>query len=54
MTPVLLLPLMMFSGLYNKLDSIPGWISWLQYISPFRYGLHGALLNEFKNDVFMT
>ena len=48
LTPVLLLPLMMFSGLYNKLDSIPVWISWLQYISPFRYGLHSALLNEFN------
>lgn len=54
MTPVLLLPLMMFSGLYNKLDSIPRWISWLQYISPFRYGLHGALLNEFGDEKFVT
>lgn len=54
MTPVLLLPLMMFSGLYNKLDSIPRWINWLQYISPFRYGLHGALLNEFGDEKFVT
>lgn len=47
MAPALLLPLMTFSGLYNKLDDIPKWISWLQYISPFRYGLHALLLNEF-------
>lgn len=45
MAPALLLPLMMFSGLYNKLDSIPKYIAWLQYISPFRYGLHSILLN---------
>ena len=49
LAPALVLPLMMFSGLYNKLDSIPVYISWLQYISPFRYGLHSLLINEFGN-----
>lgn len=43
MTPLLLLPMMMFSGLYNKLNSIPDWIGWLQYISPFRYGLQAVM-----------
>jgi ABC-type multidrug transport system permease subunit len=45
LTPAVILPLMMFSGLYNKLNSIPKWIGWLQYLSPFRYGLHSSLLN---------
>ncbi len=45
MTPLLLLPMMMFSGLYNKLNSIPEWIGWLQYVSPFRYGLQAVLEN---------
>lgn len=45
MAPVLLMPLIMFSGLFNKLDSIPNWISWIQYLSPFRYSLHAILLN---------
>lgn len=49
MTPIFLLPFMMFGGLYNKLNSIPEWIGWIQYLSPFRYGLHGVLLNEFDN-----
>lgn len=49
LSPVMLLPLMMFSGIYNKLNSIPGWISWLQYISPFRYGLHMLLLNQYED-----
>ena len=52
MSPLLLLPLMMFSGLYNKLNSIPSWISWLQYISPFRYGLHMTLLNQYKDTIY--
>lgn len=45
MAPALLLPLMMFSGLYNQIGSIPVWIRWMQYISPFRYGLQALLLN---------
>ena len=45
MTPTLIIPFMLFSGLHNKLDSIPKWISWLQYISPFRYGLQTLLEN---------
>ncbi len=53
LTPVFILPLMMFSGLYNKLNSIPKWIGWLQYLSPFRYGLHSSLLNEFGNEKYV-
>jgi ABC-type multidrug transport system permease subunit len=54
MAPLLLLPLMMFSGLYNKLSSIPDWIGWLQYISPFRYGLHMLLLNQYGDAVIVN
>ena len=52
LTPLFLLPMMMFSGLYNKLNSIPDWISWLQYISPFRYGLQALLINEYSNNFY--
>lgn len=54
MAPIFLLPLMMFSGLYNKLDSIPKWISWLQYISPYRYALHAVLVNEYNDEKYMV
>lgn len=42
------LPLMAFSGMYNKLNDIPNWIAWVQYISPFRYGLHMLLYNQYE------
>jgi hypothetical protein len=45
--PMITLPLMAFSGMYNKLVSIPAWISWLPYVSPFRYGLHLILDNQY-------
>jgi ABC-type multidrug transport system permease subunit len=44
LTPAFILPMMMLSGLYNKLGSIPIFIRWLQYLSPFRYGIHALLL----------
>lgn len=47
MGPMVTLPLMAFAGLYNKLSDIPAWISWMAYLSPFRYGLHLLLENQY-------
>lgn len=41
------LPLMAFAGLYNKIRDIPSWISWISYLTPFRYGLHMILQNQY-------
>lgn len=40
---------MAFSGMYNKLNNTPNWISWMQYISPFRYGLQMIVVNQYEN-----
>ena len=40
---------MIFSGVYNKLNDIPNWISWMQYLSPFRYGLQMILVNQYED-----
>lgn len=45
---------MFFSGMYNRLDSIPKWIGWMQYLSPFKYGLHMLMLNEYGDLVLET
>ena len=52
LTPLLLMPLMMFSGMYTRLDSLASWIGWIQYISPFKYALHALLLNEFHDEKY--
>jgi hypothetical protein len=39
----------MMSGLYNKLNYIPRWIGWLQYVSPFKYALQMLLENQYKD-----
>lgn len=36
--PVFLLPLIIISGFFKNGDNMPKWFSWLQYISPFKYG----------------
>jgi hypothetical protein len=42
----------MFSGMYTRLDSLAQWIGWIQYISPFKYGLHALLVNEFHDEKY--
>jgi ABC-type multidrug transport system permease subunit len=37
--PIIILPLMLFSGYFKNNEDLPGWIGWLQYISPIKYGL---------------
>ncbi|TPX35846.1 hypothetical protein SeLEV6574_g08132 [Synchytrium endobioticum] len=46
--PVILMPLMLFSGLFANLDTIPVWLRWIQYISPMKYGFEGMVKNEYS------
>ena len=41
--PLVLIPFIVLSGYFKNLDSIPKWISWAQYISPFKYGFSAML-----------
>lgn len=34
-TPMLIMPFMMFSGFYANRDSYGAWIGWIEYLSPF-------------------
>lgn len=45
--PMILLPLMVFSGFFVQSDSIPPYFSWIQWISPMKYGFVALCLNEF-------
>lgn len=46
--PLLLLPMMMFSGLFVSLKSVPAWIRWLQWLSPIKYGFTALFRNEIE------
>lgn len=50
--PLLLLPLMMFSGLIINIGSIPIYFRWIKYISPMKYGYEALMKNEYIGMVF--
>lgn len=54
MAGVILLPLMMFGGLYAQFNKFPSYIGWMQYISPFKYGFQAAVYNQLNGVVWYT
>ena len=35
------------AGAYGDADALPGWISWITFLSPFRFALNSLMVNEF-------
>ena len=52
LAPVVIIPFMLFAGFYVSLSSIPVWLSWIQYISIFKWALQALIVNEFYNETF--
>lgn len=53
LSPILMMPFIIFGGFITNAASQPEWISWLQWLSPIRYGLESLTYNEFtlRDDV---
>jgi hypothetical protein len=47
-----MMPLIVFGGLMVNVGSIPVWITWLQWLSPIRYGIEIFLRNELEDITF--
>jgi ATP-binding cassette subfamily G (WHITE) protein 1 len=47
MTPLIVLPLMVFGGLFVNLGGLPAWISWFKWLSPIKYGFVAFMRSEF-------
>jgi len=43
LTPILLLPMFLYSGLFKNSGNLSDWIGWIQYISPIKYAFIGFL-----------
>lgn len=50
--PIVVLPLVLFSGLYANSQSTPGWLRWIKYISPMYYSFVGLARNELQGLTF--
>jgi ABC-type multidrug transport system permease subunit len=43
--PIIVLPVVLFSGFYKNRETLPGWIGWIEYISPIKYGFTAIATN---------
>ena len=49
LTPVLIIPFMLFAGFFVNQSNIPIWLIEFQYLSFFKYGYQALLLNEYTD-----
>jgi len=47
LTPVLIVPLMLFAGFFVAQDNIPFFLTPIKWISTFRYGFQAFMMNEY-------
>jgi len=52
LTPMVGIPLMLLAGLFVNSGSIPDYIIWAKYLSPFKYGFSIVAQNEFNGLTF--
>lgn len=45
--PLIILPMMIFSGFFINENSIPIWLDWAKYVTPIKYSFEAMLKNEF-------
>ena len=53
-SPVIMMPLILFGGQFANSGNIQAWISWFQYISPIRYAFEAFVRNEFDHRTYNT
>ncbi|KAJ3075788.1 ATP-binding cassette sub- G member 1 [Podochytrium sp. JEL0797] len=44
--PLILMPMMLFSGFFVNTAQIPAWLRWLKYVSPMKYSFEGAIRSQ--------
>lgn len=48
--PVLAMPLMLVGGFFANSDTMPSWIQYFSYVSPFKYAFNNIAKLEFSNN----
>eukprot|EP01091_Cochliopodium_minus_P001754 TRINITY_DN1168_c0_g1_i9.p1 TRINITY_DN1168_c0_g1~~TRINITY_DN1168_c0_g1_i9.p1 ORF type:complete len:661 (-),score=200.92 TRINITY_DN1168_c0_g1_i9:221-2203(-) len=46
--PIIFIPLMLLGGFFVKSSSIPVYLIWVKFVSPFKYGYEILFINEFS------
>lgn len=50
--PIIVVPLMMFSGYFLNSENTPVYLVWIEHLVFFKYGLRAAFNNEFAGTTF--
>jgi ABC-type multidrug transport system permease subunit len=48
LTPIVIMPFMIFSGFFVNSDNVPPYFIWIEYISFVKYGFRALVLNEMQ------
>ena len=48
--PITMIPIILFSGFFVNLSTVPVWLSWLSYLSYARYSFEGLMLAVYGFD----
>ena len=48
--PISVIPLLLFSGFFIKLDNIPNGLQWISYVAFIRYGYEGTIVAIYGNN----
>jgi len=46
--PLIILPLVLFSGFFVNSNGIPVWFDWIKYLSPMKYSYEALMKNEYS------
>ncbi|KAJ3414935.1 ATP-binding cassette sub- G member 1 [Chytridiales sp. JEL 0842] len=49
--PLIMMPMMLFSGYFVNPQLIPIWLRWLKYLSPMKYAFEGAVKSQLEGTV---
>lgn len=51
--PIILLPLILYSGFLLNGSTLPGYLLWIRYISPTQYAVTGLFENQFSGNTLL-
>ena len=54
LSPVVLIPQVLFAGIFIKTSFMPAYLRWAQYLCPLKYGINLLAIAEFKTSPFET
>lgn len=52
LAPLMIMPMILFGGMFANNEELPEFLSYIQYISPIKYTAEALMWNEFSEDKY--